>query len=118
MTEKSPPSFKLAPSNLGYILVRVLDVIVVRKLGYSKQLDIISYFHLSPTQRQWQSPNDQGVSPKHLLRDKPELKAPCSNRAFSWVSADRVPALEGMNLPGLKNFLMHNGGPAATRHLI
>ena len=37
----------ISPDQTGYCRVRVPDADVGRKLGYSKQLDIISYFHLS-----------------------------------------------------------------------
>ena len=42
----------IAPDQAGYIRVRVPDADVGRKLGYTEQLDIISYFHLSQTNAQ------------------------------------------------------------------
>lgn len=42
----------ISSDQTGYCRVRVPDADVGRKLGYSEQLDIISYFHLSQTKAQ------------------------------------------------------------------
>ena len=42
----------ISPNQTGYFCLRAPDADVWRKLGYTKQLDTISYFHLSQTNAQ------------------------------------------------------------------